>query len=173
VVQIPTGPQAGEAADHAVAAAVPSSPAAATGTSTPAGRALAKQEAAEKPSALTNYTIQGYTPAYHAKWRVGRGGLIQKYDTERGWIDLPSGVQVDLFDVTFSNASVGWIVGHEGTVLRTTDGGTNWSRVSSPSSEDLVRVSAIGTRKAQVMSRSGRAFVTNDAGRSWTPVGEP
>jgi len=67
---------------------------------------------------------------------------------------------------------VGWIVGHEGTVLRTTDGGSNWNRVSSPTSEDLVRVSALGTQKAQVMSRSGRAFVTNDAGKSWTPVGE-
>jgi photosystem II stability/assembly factor-like uncharacterized protein len=133
---------------------------------------LAKQKASAEPSALTNYTIQGYTPPYQPKWRTGRGGLIQRFDSDRGWIDVPSGVQVDLFDVTFSNGTVGWIVGHEGTVLRTTDGGSNWNKVSSPTSEDLVRVSAMGSQKAQVISRSGRAFVTNDAGKSWTPVGE-
>jgi len=172
VLQIPAGPRPAEAANRAIAAAPPS---ATPETARKSGRetqALAKQAVGAKPSALTDYTIQGYTPAYHAKWRVGRGGLIQKYETDRGWIDVPSGVQVDLFDVTFSNASIGWIVGHEGTVLRTTDGGTNWSKVSSPTSEDLVRVSAIGDQKAQVMSRSGRAFVTTDAGRSWKPVNE-
>ncbi|MBZ5542252.1 MAG: zf-HC2 domain-containing protein [Acidobacteriia bacterium] len=172
VLQIPAGSRPAEATNRAMAAAPPS---AAPETARKSGRetqALAKQATAAKPSALTDYTIQGYTPAYHAKWRVGRGGLIQQYDSDRGWIDVPSGTQVDLFDVTFSNASVGWIVGHEGTVLRTSDGGANWSKVSSPTSEDLARVSAIGNQKAQVISRSGRAFVTTDAGRSWKPVSE-
>lgn len=172
VLQIPAGPRPAEAANRAIAAAPPSATPEAARKSGRDTQALAKQATGAKPSALTNYTIQGYTPAYHAKWRVGRGGLIQKYDTDHGWINVPSGAQVDLFNVTFANPTVGWIVGHEGTVLRTTDGGINWSRVSSPTSEDLVRVSAIGDQKAQVMSRSGRAFVTNDAGRSWKPVNE-
>jgi len=172
VLQIPAGPRPAEAADRAIAAA-PSSAAPETARqSARETRALAKQLTGAKPPALTDYTIQGNAPTYQPQWRVGRGGLLQRFDTDRGWIDVPSGVQVDLFDVTFANARVGWIVGHEGTVLRTTDRGSNWSRVSNPTSEDLVRVSALGDQKAQVMSRSGKAFVTNDAGKSWKPASE-
>jgi hypothetical protein len=169
MLQIPAGARPAESADRALAAASPS----ATTRQHPGepGR-LAKQAAGGPPAPLTNYTIQGSTPTYQPKWRVGKGGLIQHYSPDRGWVDIPSGVRADLFDVTFSTATVGWIVGHEGTVLRTSDGGSNWTKVSSPTGEDLVRVSAMGSQKAQVMSRSGRAFVTNDAGKSWTPVGE-
>jgi len=172
VLQIPAGPRPAESADRAIAAA-PSSAAPETARqSARETRPLAKQLTSAKPSALTDYTIQGNAPTYQPKWRVGQVGLLQRFDTARGWIDVPSGVQVDLFDVTFANARVGWVVGHEGTVLRTTDGGSNWSRVSNPTSEDLVRVSALGDQKAQVMSRSGKAYVTNDAGKSWKPVSE-
>jgi hypothetical protein len=172
MLQIPAGARRAESTDRALAAApVSAAPATTRQDAREAGR-LAKQAAGAPPPALTNYTIQGSTPTYQSKWRVGRGGLIQHYDPDRGWVDIPSGVRADLFDVTFSTATVGWIVGHEGTVLRSTDGGSNWNKVSSPTSEDLVRVSAMGNQKAQVMSRSGRAFVTNDAGKSWIPVGE-
>jgi hypothetical protein len=172
VLQIPGGARPAESADRAVAAAPSPATRAAAGNEAPQTELMAKQAASATPPPLTNYTIQGSTPTYQPKWRVGKGGLIQHYSPDRGWTDIPSGVRADLFDITFSTATVGWIVGHEGTVLRTTDGGSNWTRVSSPSSEDLVRVSAMGAQKAQVMSRSGRAFVTNDAGKSWTPIGE-
>lgn len=172
VLQIPTGARPAESTDRAFAAAPASAAPETSRKDAGEARRMAKQAAGAPPAPLTNYTIQGSTPTYQPKWRVGQSGLIQHYSPDRGWIDIPSGVRADLFDVTFSTATVGWIVGHEGTVLRTTDGGSNWNRVSSPTSEDLVRVSALGTQKAQVMSRSGRAFVTNDAGKSWTPVGE-
>ncbi len=171
VLQIPGGVRSAEPADRALAGA-PASAGAAAGNEAPQAKRMGKQAASAAPPPLTDYTIQGSTPTYQPKWRVGKGGLIQHYSPDRGWTDIPSGVRADLFDITFSTATVGWIVGHEGTVLRTTDGGYNWTKVSSPTSEDLVRVSAMGAQKAQVMSRSGRAFVTADAGRSWTPISE-
>jgi hypothetical protein len=172
VLQIPGGARPTESTDRTVAAVSASAAPEPARRDTGEARRLAKQAAAGPPPPLTNYTIQGSTPTYQPKWRVGKNGLIQHYDPNRGWIDIPSGVRADLFDITFSTATVGWIVGHEGTVLRTTDSGSNWNRVSSPTSEDLVRVSALGTQKAQVISRSGMGFVTNDAGKSWAPIGE-
>jgi len=172
VLEGPGGARPSESTDRTVAAV----PATAEPENTPkeAGEArrLAKQATAGTPPPLTNYSVLGSAPTYQPKWRVGKNGLIQHYDPDRGWVDIPSGVRADLFDITFSTTAVGWIVGHEGTVLRTTDGGSSWDRVSSPTSEDLVRVSAIGTQKAQVISRSGRGFVTNDAGKSWAAIGE-
>jgi photosystem II stability/assembly factor-like uncharacterized protein len=101
-----------------------------------------------------------------ATWRVGRRGTIQKADGEGGWTRVASGVEDDLFDITFAG-STGWVVGHAGLVLRSTDGGKTWQRVSSPTSEDLVRVSSLGADQASVFTRSGKTYTTSDGGQSW------
>lgn len=173
VLQIPAGGPPAEVADRTLAAAVPAPGARAAVTGVPESVPTSEREAVAKASTLTNYTIEGYTPAYHAKWRVGRGGLIQQQVPDRGWVDIASGVQADLFDITFASPAIGWVVGHEGTVLRTTDGGATWNRVSSPTNEDLVRVSALGDQKAQVITRSGKTFGTDDGGKSWKPISAP
>ncbi len=94
------------------------------------------------PSELRGFTIHGAAQQFTPKWRVSRHGIIQRADEAGGWLNVPSGVDADLFDVTFAGPSAGWIVGHEGTVLRSTDGGKTWTQVSSPTGADLVRVSA-------------------------------
>lgn len=101
------------------------------------------------------------------EWKVGRRGLIQKADASGNWITQASGVEVDLFDITFVTPSVGWAVGRAGTVLRTTDGGTTWDKVTIPTHADLLRVTANGELAAIVVTRDGQAFATTDGGKSW------
>lgn len=116
--------------------------------------------------ALSGLTIRGVQPKVAAKWRVGRRGTIQKADETGKWERVPSGVDDDLFDITFAG-DAGWAVGHEGTVLRSTDGGNTWRKVPAPTTEDLVRVSTKGADQALVITRSGKSFSTNDGGQSW------
>lgn len=101
------------------------------------------------------------------EWQVGRHGLIQKRDTRGNWVTQASGVDADLFDITFATPSVGWAVGRAGTVLRTTDGGTTWNKVATPTRADLIRVTASGELTAMIVARGGQAFTTADGGKSW------
>ena len=143
--------------------AAPPVPSSAQAESAPAetGRATAVA------SQLGGVTIRGNAPRFSPRWRVSRQGTIQKADESGEWVNVPSGVREDLFDITFAGDAAGWVVGHEGTVLRSTNGGAAWQKVSSPTSEDLVRVSAESDRQAQVISRSGKIFSTNDGGKTW------
>ena len=117
-------------------------------------------------SKLGGLTISGAQRKIATQWRVGRRGTIQKPDDSGGWTRIVSGVDDDLFDITFAGTT-GWVVGHEGTVLRSPDGGSTWQRVAAPTSEDLVHVSSQGAQQAQVISRSGKIFTTTDGGQSW------
>jgi hypothetical protein len=119
-----------------------------------------------KASGFGALTVSGAQQKTVATWRVGRRGTIQKADGEGGWTRVASGVEDDLFDITFAG-STGWVVGHAGLVLRSTDGGKTWQRVSSPTSEDLVRVSSLGADQASVFTRSGKTYTTSDGGQSW------
>ncbi len=106
-------------------------------------------------------------------WRVGRHGLIQKFDEKSGsWLTRPSGVEADLDDIAFPSRSVGWAVGQAGIILRTTDGGASWSKISSPTTEDLVRVTASSAESAQIVTRRGLKFATPDAGKTWNPLAQ-
>ena len=148
-----------QAADFAAPA--PAAGVVAAQTAEPAMTAAGKEAAGR-----LDVRVRGAQPKFTPTWRVGKRGTIQRADEGGGWIPVPSGVNADLFDITFAGAA-GWAVGHEGTVLRSTDGGNSWTRVSAPSNEDLVRVSAQSADQAQAISRSGKSFSTTDGGRTW------
>ncbi len=42
------------------------------------------------------------------------------------WFTLSSGTSEDLYSVFFTSPTTGWIAGANGTILKTTNGGTNW-----------------------------------------------
>jgi hypothetical protein len=164
---------AAKAAERSLAIVAEESKARAMDRAAPPEEVTTEQEAAPGPTlarkeapALGGVTIRGAQPKFVPKWRVGTRGTIQRADPSGDWLRVPSGVSVDLFDITFAG-NAGWVVGHEGTVLRSTDGGTTWNKVTAPSSEDLIRVSAQSDQEAQVITRSGQSFATSDGGRTW------
>ena len=52
--------------------------------------------------------------------------LILNVSLSAQWINQASPTNEDLHSVFFVNDSKGWITGLNGTVLKTTDGGTTW-----------------------------------------------
>lgn len=60
---------------------------------------------------------------------VGARGLIALSDDGgKSWSQVASPVSSDLLDLDFPDDKHGWIVGHDGVVLRTTDGGYSWQK---------------------------------------------
>ena len=130
----------------------------------------ARADEAEAASSAPRMMVQGLTARYTPKWRVGRRGVIQKAEPNGNWVAVASGVDSDLFDITFSGSMAGWAVGHGGLVLRTTDGGNTWTRTTSPTTEDLIHVSASSELAARVITRRNILYSTSDGGNSWTPA---
>jgi photosystem II stability/assembly factor-like uncharacterized protein len=90
------------------------------------------------------------------------------------WTPLSTGVGARLRGVSAVSDRVAWASGTSGTVLRTTDGGTTWARLTVPGSEklDFRDIDAVDEKTAYVLSigsgELSRILKTADAGLTWT-----
>ncbi|MCD4698540.1 MAG: T9SS type A sorting domain-containing protein [Bacteroidales bacterium] len=89
------------------------------------------------------------------------------------WEPQYSGTENELNSVYFISESTGWVCGFNGTVLYTSDGGTNWVNIPSWTDLNLVSVFFANDLKGWILARSetdyhSEVFFTNDGGSSWT-----
>ncbi len=129
-----------------------------------------------------------------------RGIVIVSDDAGRTWRQVPVPVSVGLVGVRFVDARRGWIVGHGGVVLGTTDAGESWVRlfdgrqaaqrlledarasgdrravadaerlVSEGADKPFLDVHFFDERYGLIVGAYNLAFATSDAGRSWQPI---
>jgi len=85
------------------------------------------------------------------------------------WKEQDSGVEAELFGLCFVGRYEGWVVGAEGMVLHTTDGGETWVRQESGTTEDLYSV-AFGTKEEGWAVGHYVVLHTTNGGRTWTTL---
>lgn len=88
------------------------------------------------------------------------------------WELQTSGVQSRLRGVSAVSDQVAWASGADSTVLRTTDGGANWQKLSVTTDPlDFRDIDAVDARTAYVLSigngAASRIYKTTDAGATW------
>ncbi len=83
------------------------------------------------------------------------------------WIQQNSGTTENLNDVYCISADTVVVVGNNATILRTTDGGTNWLPVSNPASVNLHQVAFANNQTGYAVGDNGTLLKTTDAGMSW------
>ncbi|MDH4583190.1 glycosyl hydrolase [Pseudomonas sp. BN415] len=91
------------------------------------------QDVLDTPAAMTELAsrqlITGLAMAGKRIVGVGRRGhIVYSDDDGATWRQSRVPVSSDLNAVSFPSPKVGWAVGHDGVVLRTTDGGESWER---------------------------------------------
>lgn len=80
-----------------------------------------------------------------------------------------SGSQASLEDVRFHDAMLGISVGDSGTIIRTVDGGDNWTRLPSIGPSTLIRVRFFDAQNAIVIGNNPAILLqTEDAGQNWS-----
>ena len=89
------------------------------------------------------------------------------------WTMQTSGVSVRLRGVSAVTERVAWASGAGSTVLRTTDGGATWQKLSvTDEALDFRDIDAIDPQTAYVLSigngPASRIYKTTDAGKTWT-----
>lgn len=63
-----------------------------------------------------------------------------------------------------------WLVGSNNTVLRTTDGGLNWTRIDIPGGDpeaDLASISLAGSQNIWISGSLGKIYHSEDEGNTW------
>ena len=84
------------------------------------------------------------------------------------WSAIPSGTNHHLKDVHFPDASMGYAVGSNGVVLKTTDAGDTWQTVYSDSG--LTFRSVFFTSHDTGYAAGGSLYKTTNGGLNWSPV---
>jgi photosystem II stability/assembly factor-like uncharacterized protein len=91
-----------------------------------------------------------------------------------GWFAQTSGVTSYLYSVKAVNANVAWAAGGGGTVLRTTNSGTNWTGVGGGriGTADIYNIDALDANTAFVTTSPAATYIfrTTNAGTSWDTV---
>ena len=88
-------------------------------------------------------------------------------------VSISSGVTVDLDDCYFITSNIGFVVGGQGVVLKTTDGGVNWQEKSVSTLPFLQRPwlhSIVFTDANTGYAIGGGCFKTIDGGETWTEL---
>lgn len=105
-----------------------------------------------------------------------RGHVLVSSDGGATWQQSPVPTQSMLCAVHFHDANLGWAVGHDSVIIRTTDGGTTWEIVNwAPEDEaPLFDVWFADADNGFAIGAYGTFMVTSDGGETWDwePIGD-
>lgn len=116
--------------------------------------------------------LNGVTRAGEHLIAVGaRGHVLRSSDGDR-WHQIKVPTRAMLTRVAFFNDTIGWAVGWDGAILRTTDSGQTWDLVNFEPNwgKPYFDVLPTGPKAATVVGTNGRMLRTNDAGQNWERV---
>lgn len=102
-------------------------------------------------------------------WAVGDGVAAHIFDaTEQTWSTRSLPESFSARSIAFATEEIGVIVGAEGKIVRSTDGGRSWAEVRSPTVNLLNRVAFLQDgRTGWAVGFGGTILHTQDAGESW------
>ena len=82
------------------------------------------------------------------------------------WTEVGSGLRTPLTDCSFAGVNKGWVVGFNGQVGRTTDGGATWTFKKAPTSKHLVAIDFVNSTRGWLVGRRGTIMTTSN-GSTW------
>ncbi|MBT8339853.1 MAG: hypothetical protein HKP58_01670 [Desulfatitalea sp.] len=101
-------------------------------------------------------------------WMVGYFGTILHFDGDAARFQKQeSHTRLPLFGVSFTDEKIGYIVGMQGIVLKTIDGGRTWTKMKPAGEANLFAVQFIDAQKGWAVGDFGTIVHTNDGGRIW------
>ena len=101
---------------------------------------------------------------HHTRRTIGNASSSAKWRWQN---PLPQGN--NLRAASLVDANTGTLVGDYGTIVRTTDGGNNWTIQSSGTTEILWGVSFTDGNNGTAVGENGTILRTTDGGAHWSP----
>jgi photosystem II stability/assembly factor-like uncharacterized protein len=99
---------------------------------------------------------------------VGYGGkILLTTDGGRKWQQQPSGTELALYNIKFTDAQTGWISGQGGLVLHTTNGGETWRPQQSGTDEPIFALSFADKNHGWGVASVATYIHTTNGGETW------
>lgn len=100
---------------------------------------------------------------------VGERGHILISTDGKSWQQAQVPVQALLTSVFFVDAEFGWAVGHDATILHTTDGGKNWQiqQFIPKLDKPLMDIYFFNRQQGLAVGAYGMYYTTHDGGTTW------
>ncbi len=95
------------------------------------------------------------------------------------WFQLTQPTARNLVRLCFLDSSAGWITGEKGTILKTTNGGQNWTQLASPTGADIVDIEMSSHLRGWMLANEfspdsasfgSTIYRTSDGGSGWTSL---
>jgi photosystem II stability/assembly factor-like uncharacterized protein len=105
-------------------------------------------------------------------WAAGDHLVIKTTNQGLNWTILTNNLNISLTDIQFINELTGWAVGSSGTLIKTTNGGTNWFFGSCPecsNTDDFLQVQFLNENTGYAFGDQ-RICKTTNAGLNWVPL---
>lgn len=112
----------------------------------------------------------GYFRSNGRSFVVGDNSTIYHTANLMDWKKTNLGGGYSLFTIKFVDENSGFILGNNGVILKTTDGGNNWRRVSSGTDRILYDIDFVDNELGYIVGWNGIVLRTNDRGETWSPV---
>lgn len=99
-----------------------------------------------------------------------RGHILISSDAGATWRQADVPTRSTLTGVYFHDRNLGWAVGHDSVILRTSDGGASWQRVhwAPEDNSPLLDVWFADAKKGLAIGAYGGCWTTVDGGTTWT-----
>lgn len=97
-------------------------------------------------------------------------GLWATSDAGKHWVKrrLPGSDYTSFAGVDFPTSLTGWVVGWNGAVAKTTDGGATWTWQNQGGDQDLTEVTFTDALHGWAVGAEGVILHTDDGGKQWT-----
>jgi photosystem II stability/assembly factor-like uncharacterized protein len=112
-----------------------------------------------------------YVRAYATNPSGTTYGNLVIFQTSAGWAKQISGTNTILNSIYFTDASNGYAVGNNGTILKTTNAGISWVAKSSGTTSNLNSIYFINTTTGYIVGDNGTILTTNDSSTWATQAG--
>ncbi|MCB9642825.1 MAG: hypothetical protein H6728_07075 [Myxococcales bacterium] len=89
------------------------------------------------------------------------------------WKKADSGVTADLWGASMPTKDLAWVVGDQGTILHSKDGGATWTRQASGVQVSLRSVAFINAKEGWIVGAGGTILQTADGGATWKATKSP
>jgi len=116
----------------------------------------------------------GWIAGFLSEWGSSWGKFSHTTDGGNSWIyqSIPDSFNNTPLSVYFTDSQNGWAVGHKdwylsGLILKTTDGGNNWTEYPNEVNEPLNSVCFVNENLGWCAGNSGTIMHTTDGGTNW------
>jgi photosystem II stability/assembly factor-like uncharacterized protein len=106
-------------------------------------------------------------------WAVGEKGVILYSPDGTKWVQQTSFITETLNCVYFVDANKGWVVGREGTILYTTNGGAKWTKQPYTDRTSFYGVYFLDSNRGWIVGQNGTILSTANGGAKWAVQTDP